>query len=192
MVKKIVFLFSIVNTGVPNAQFYKAFLPSVNFTDSLARVVTDFRINFRHTQRKRMESGNHADIFKSKASILCSQNCIIYRYHSVLDSSANRQAVIYSGESCKEALRAYKNTYRLLKRAKLLPTDQIGMEFHGEMDEPKEGVSFAQTVLQAHSSDPFYNKFVAETEPVNFYDKWEVHLNLHNKTNDNQEQAIYK
>lgn len=192
MVKKIVFLFFVVNTSVANAQFYKAFLPSVNFTDSLARVVTNFRSNFRHIQGKRLESGNHADIFQSKAGIPGSQNCIIYRYHSVIDSSASWQAVMYSGESYKEALRAYKNTYRLLKRAKLLPTDQIGMEFHGEMDEPKEGVSFAQTVLQAHSSDPFYNKFVAETELVNFYDKWEVHLNLHNKTNDNGGQTIYK
>lgn len=183
--KRLIILFIIIfNAGVANAQFYKALLPSRNFTDSLARVVTDFRSNFRHIEGQRLQEGYDADIFKSIASVPGSFDCTIYRYHSIKDSSASWQGIMYRGENYKEALKAYKNTYRLLKRAKLLPTDQIGMEFYGEMDEPKEGVTFAQTVLRAHSSDPFYNKFVAETELVSFYDKWEVHLNLHNKTDD--------
>ena len=182
MLKKSIIIIFVLNCGVAHAQFYKALMPSANFSDSLARIVTDFRSNFRHIQGQRLQSGNDADIFQSTATVPGSFECTIYRYHSVKDSSASWQGVMYRGDNYKEAVRAYKTTYRFLKRAKLLPTDQIGMEFHGDMDEPKEDVRFAQTVLQAHSSDPFYKEFVAETELVNFYDKWEVHLSLHNKT----------
>ncbi len=191
MRKAIILLSFLLSTGVSNAQFYKSFLPSGDFTDSLAKVVSEFRNNFKIIQGEALSMGEDAEIYNSRLGLPGSVNCMIYRYHSVKDSAASWQALMYKGDNYKDAVKSYKNTVRLVKKSKLLPTDRIGMQFHGDMEEPSKDLGFTVTMLPAKSSDPFYDKFVAEIELLTFYDRWEVHLNLHNKRKDTEGAVGY-
>lgn len=191
MKKVFILIFLLSAAGVSKSQFYKSFMPSGAFTDSLGAVVGDFRHNFHNLQGERLLSGDDREIYRSAAGLPGSIDCIIYRYHSVMDSAAGWQAVMYRGDDYKEAIKMYKNTFRLVKKARLYNADRIGMGFTGEMDEPNENLRFAVSTLYAKSSDRVYDKFVAEIEIVTVYSGFEVHLNLHNKRDDKEGPVGY-
>jgi hypothetical protein len=163
-----------------NAQFYKSFVPSPAFTDSLNRIVADFRHNYHSIQGEALGSQNDVDTYQSKNSLPGAVECFIYRFHSVQDTTASFQAVMYKGDSFKEAVKIYKNTFRLVNKTKLKPSGG----FTGQMEEPNESMRFISSSMKANTSDDAYKNYIAEVEILNSYDGWEVHLNLHTKKDD--------
>lgn len=52
------------------------------------------------------------------------------------------------------------------------------------MDEPDSILRFTVSTLKTSIQDIVYNNFIAETEMINTYDGWEVHLNLQRRKDD--------
>jgi len=180
----VISIFFLFTSEVSNAQFYKSFLPSGAFSDSLALVVGDFTHNFMQIQGDSLSSGNEVGVFNSKLGIPGSISCIIYRSNSYYDTTASWQAIMYRGSKYKEAVKIYKNTFRLVKKSRLRWLDKVGMDFTGEMEEPSVDVGFAVSTLRPEFPEPHYIKFTAEIELVSSYEGWEVRLNLQNKRDD--------
>ena len=102
-----------------HAQAHKPFQPSVIFNDSLTRVVIDFRNNFYQVQGKELAPQEGREVYKSIISLPGATHCVIYRFHSIIDTTASWQAILYEGESYEEALTIYKNTYHQLTKSKI-------------------------------------------------------------------------
>lgn len=179
-------IFFLFASQVSNAQFYKSFLPSGAFSDSLSLVVGDFTHNFLQIQGDSLSSGTEMGVFNSKLGIPGSISCIIYRSNSYYDTTASWQAVMYRGKNYKEAVKIYKNTFRLVKKSRLRWLDKAGMDFTGELEEPSTDVGFAVSTLRPQFPEPVYIKFTADVELINSYDGWEVRLNLQNKRDDSE------
>ena len=170
-----------------NAQFYKSFFPSGAFTDSLTKVVLDFRFNYKAVQGEALPSQNGAEVYRSKVKLPGAEHCIIYRFHSLEDTTASWQAIMYTGDNYKEAVKIYKNTFRLVKKSQMRWTDRSPISFSGELQEPDESVRFTVSKLKPRLIDMAYRDFYAEVELTGTFDSWEVHLNLHNRRNDMEE-----
>jgi hypothetical protein len=170
-----------------HAQFYKSFLPSPAFNDSLTKVVFDFRNNFKQIQGKELVPQPGMEVYQSQISLPGASHCAIYRFHSQTDTTASWQAVMYEGDDYEEAVKIYKNTYRLVNKSRIKWIDRSIASFIGEMETPDENVRFANSLLQLNVSDPRYKNFYAEIEITSGYSGWEVHLNLHAKKDDKDE-----
>ncbi|MDB5201138.1 MAG: hypothetical protein JWQ27_547 [Ferruginibacter sp.] len=165
------------------AQLLKTFMPSPAFGDSLSQVIFDFKHNYIHIQGESLPPDGDAELFKSKTKIPGAEQCVIYRFHSYEDSTASFQAIMYRGESYKEAAKIYRNTFRQVNKMQI-NSDKLTSGFLGKMEDPTEDLRFTSSTLKLATKDKIYKDFVAEVEMVNSFDGWEVHLNLHNKKND--------
>ena len=168
-----------------NAQFYKSILPSPAFSDSLNKIVTDFNNNYYKVQGDIVSTQDDVDIYHSNNTLPGAVETFIYRFHSVQDTTASLQVVMYKGEDFKEASKIYRNTFRLVNKTRLkLTASSAG--FIGTIEEPSESVRFASSLLRTSSQERAYRNFVAEVELVNNFMEWEVRVNLHAKKDDKE------
>ena len=163
------------------AQFYKSLLTSSEFSDSLSKIVMDYKSNFNNIQGIEMTTQPEMNVFQSKTTLPGAVHCSIYRYHSVKDTSASWQAIFYDGESYETAFNIYKETFNKLKRSKMKSEDKSVLTFIGNFGKPKESVRFTSTLLQLNTENRIYRNFFAQLELTSTYDGWEVQLNLVDK-----------
>ena len=172
-------------TGYIQAQFYKNLIPATHssFTDSFAVIVNDYQHNFYHIQGEQLSANADVDIYQSRKTIPGSSEPLLYRYHSTEDTTASWQAILYKGEDYKEAVKAYKNAFRQVKKCQVKIND-LPVKFSGEMEEPSPTVRFTVSSLQTENASAAYENFFAEVELTQVYMEWEVKLHLHSKKKD--------
>jgi hypothetical protein len=181
--QKIIFTLSLVlfcATG--HAQFYKSIVaPPAAFTDSLQKIVLDFRHDFNNIEDSLIESGGESETYSSKVKLPGSTNCSILRFHSVEDSTAAFEATIYEGDNYEEAVKNYKNFIRILKRSRLKWYDNSLVSFVGDINEPNQSLSFTTSELNLDTIDPRYKHFYAQVELISNMMNWKVDVSFSNK-----------
>lgn len=166
---------------VTNAQLIKKPATTSSFSDSLSKIVLDFKNNFTKLQGNRLPSQPDAEVYRSRIGLPGSKHNVIYRYHSAEDKSASWQSLVYTGESFEEAMKAYKKIFSDVKKTKVNNISGKPAGFEGEMEKPDENVRFAVSSLRLKTDDIGYKNLVAEVELTGNYDGWEVHLNIYSK-----------
>jgi hypothetical protein len=96
------------------AQFYKSLLSKSDFSDSLTKIVVDFKTNFNLIQGQEMTPQLEMNVYQSKTTLPNALHCSIIRSHSRLDTSASWQAILYDGEDYNEAFKIYKDIFNIL------------------------------------------------------------------------------
>lgn len=173
-------LFAVTTAGF--GQWYKSLLPSPAFTKALETVVLDFRLDYKNIQGDIVDSLGQTDTYESAIKLPGAADCRILRFHSEVDTTACWQAIIYSGDSYKEAIQAYQNTVRLMKKSNIRWIDHSVVNFTGELVSPREDIRFTTSTLVLTLDDPRYRGFRAEIELLaTDHDHWEVQLNLSKK-----------
>lgn len=163
------------------AQFYKKYLPAREFSDSLSKIVIDFKSNFNIIQGEEMTPQPEMNTYQSKTTLPDALHCSIFRYHSIIDTTASWQAIFYDGENYNDAFKIYKDIFNQLKKCRIKIGDKNDNAFIGEFGKPKESVRFTSSLLKLNSMDLIYRNFFADLELTNTYNGWEVQLNLINK-----------
>jgi len=120
MIRKTIISISLLfAVTVAKAQFYTSFLPSKAFNDSLAKIVSDFKYNFKHITGDNVDNQGEVDTYASIVTLPGTTECAVTKYHSVKDTTASWQAVAYHGDDYKEAVKAYKMLLDCLTKAGL-------------------------------------------------------------------------
>lgn len=175
----------LLTTG--NAQIFKSALQSLQFSENLNKVVLDFRNNFYRIQAEALTTEGEKEVYRSSISLPGSVSSVIFRFNSRVDTTASWQATMFEGDTYSDALKAYRNTSRLLNKCRLTLSANNAVGFSGKLNEPSPNLTFASSSFKLNTEDPAYAKFCAEIEMVNTgFDSWEVHLNLHNKKDDSE------
>lgn len=169
------------------AQFYKSVLPSPGFSAALQKIVLDFRLDYKNIQGDLIMQQGESENYVSNIMLPGAKACVIYRFHSREDTTSGWQAVMYEGDDYNEAVKAYKNVFRLVKKSQISWIDRSAVHFTGEMDEPSEDRGFAVSILSLDVNDKRYDRFVAEIELSGSIGDWSVKLNLHKKRRDTDE-----
>jgi hypothetical protein len=172
------FILLIFTTTISFGQFFKAVLPSPEFTGALEKIVLDFRDDYKSIQGQIIDVEGEMETYQSTVSLPGTEACKILRFHSAQDTTATWQAVVYSGDDYKAAMKAYENTFRLVKKSNLRWIDKSAVNFTGEYIAPRENLRFTTSTLSLNLADPRYEKFEAEIEIQTTYDGWQVLLNL--------------
>jgi len=184
MKKHLLTLLLLITAPACFGQFYKAFLPSADFTKALESLELDFRLDYKTIQGGLVDDLGQSETYESAIKLPGTADCRILRFHSATDTTACWQAIVYSGENYKEAVRAYENTVRLVKKSRMRWIDRSEMKFSGELVAVRENLRFTTSTLWLTLDDPRYKDFRAEIELISTgIDSWEVQLNLSKKTN---------
>jgi hypothetical protein len=182
MKKKIFTLLALLFvTTLSFGQFYKSLLPSPEFTSALEKIVLDFRDDYKSIQGNLVDGHGEMETYESLVCLPGSVNCKILRFHSLQDTTATWQAIVYNGEDYKEAVKAYENTFRLVKKSSLRWIDKSSVGFTGQLERPREELRFTTSTLVFTLDDYRYKDFQAEVEIQNTFDGWQVTLNLSKK-----------
>lgn len=171
-------------------QIYKSILPSREFTKALESIVLDFRLDYKTIQGGIIDSLGEMETYESAIRLPGAEDCRILRFHSADDTTACFQAIIYSGEDYREAVRAYENTVRLVKKSNMRWIDRSEIKFTGELVNARDNLRFTTSTLFLTLDDPRYRDFRAEIELISTHlDRWEVQLNLSKKTEVRGEES---
>jgi len=181
--KKIIMIATFIIASLPSskAQFYKSLLSKSDFSDSLTKIVVDFKTNFNLIQGQEMTPQLEMNVYQSKTTLPNALHCSVIRSHSRLDTSASWQAILYDGEDYNEAFKIYKDIFNQLKKSKIITSDKKPAKFVGDLQRPKESVRFASSELILETTDLIYRNFFAQIQLNSTIDGWEVQLNLINK-----------
>ncbi len=166
------------------SQFYKSILPSPEFNNALEKIVLDFRLDYKNIQGELVDKRGEVDVYASSITIPGAQDCKILRFHSAKDTTASWQAIVYNGEEYKDAVRAYENTCRLIKKSRIKWIDRSIVTFTGSIQAPREEIRFTSTTLQIDLEDDRYRGFEAQVDLISTYTGFEVQLNLHKKVKE--------
>lgn len=177
-------LLMILSYSFCNGQFYKSVLPSPEFTSALEKIVLDFRVNFSSIQGNSLTNQSDAETYESVVKLPGAISCFVYKFHSKEDTTASWQALMYKGDSYKDAARTYENVFRMVKKSQVKWIDKSTVGFDGEMQKPAEELKFTVSTLSFSLDDKRYKHFEADVEMVSTYDGWEVHLNLQTRHPD--------
>jgi hypothetical protein len=189
MLKKLLILTAFVFfVSSSYAQFYTSFLPSPEFNSALEKIVSDFRYNFKNIAGDTLTDHGEVEIYSSKVTLPGATDCTVNKYHSAKDTTASWQAVVYNGEDYKEAVKVYKNTFRLINKSRIHLIDRTFIGFEGKMEQPTDEVRFTVSTLRLQSDDVRYKRFSAEVELLSTYTGFQVNINLSNKKPDNERE----
>lgn len=188
MRKTLCVLLLIFSATLTRGQFYKSILPSPEFSNALEKIILDFRLNFSTIQGNSLSSQGDTETYESIVKLPGARECIIYRFHSKIDTTASWQGIMYKGDSFKEASRIYENVFRMVRKSQVRWIDKSYVSFNGEMEKPAEEVRFTVSTLRFSLEDKRYKNFQAEIEMISTYSGWEVHLNLQIKNPDDNFQ----
>ncbi len=185
--RKIIILLLLASPAIINAQLIRPLVRYAEFSEKLNSIVTSFRNNYYQIQGESLMSDKDRDIFRSEIKLPGAIRTVIYRFHSLQDTTASWQALMFSGDNYGEASKIYKHTFRLLNNSRVNLSGSAPAFFKGNFIAPDPSVTFAHTYFQLKTDDKAYALFVAEIELVNTgIENWEVRLNLHNKKFDNE------
>ncbi len=167
------------------AQLLSKVLPPSPFSQTVSTVVENFPNNYHQIQGDALPADEDRDIFLSTISMPGTSKCVIYRFHSEQDTSASWQAVLYTGEDYKEALKIYKSSFRQIKQTKFT-VGITKVSFEGEFEAPNEALRFNSSVLRPSMQEGVYKNFIAEVELLNSIEGWTVQLSLHSRKEDTE------
>ncbi len=189
MLKKLIACaFLLFASRLSHAQFYKSVMPSAEFNQTLEKIVSDFRYDFKNIRGAVTENAGEYDIYQSAVTLPGASDCTINTYRSAMDTTSSWQGVLYRGDDYREAVKAYRNTFRLMNKSRMQIIDRSVVGFSGRMEEPTEDLRFAVSSLYLDIADPRYRRFIAEIELVSNYEGWQVNVNFFNKKPDNEQE----
>lgn len=171
--------------NISHAQFYKKILPGNNISAAVASITESFQNNYYNIQGDELPADEGREIYRSNISIPGASQAVIYRFHSKEDTTASFQAIMYEGESYKEAVKIYKQIFRQVKGTKF-NTGSGKISFGGNMEEPTENLRFTSSQLRPDVTGGAYKNFIAEIELLNSIEGWKVQLNLHSRKDDTE------
>ena len=171
--------------NISTAQFYKKIMPGNNISAAVASITENFQNNYHRIQGDELPADEGREIYRSTVTVPGASHAVIYRFHSKEDTTASFQAILYEGESYKEAAKIYKQTFRQVKGTKFNGGAEK-ISFDGSMEEPTEELRFTSSRLRPDVTAGAYKNFIAEVELINSVDGWKVQLNLHSRKNDEE------
>jgi hypothetical protein len=172
---------------IGHAQIYKSVLaPSAAFTDSLQKIVLDFRYDFHRIEDSMIGGGGDYETYGSKVTLPGSTDCQILRFHSVQDTTAAFEATLYQGDNYNDAVKCYRNLVRMLKRSRMKWFDNSLVSFTGSEKDPNPDLNFTITTLSLDTSDPRYKDFYAQVELISEMLNWKVDVSFSNKRSDTE------
>ena len=158
-----------------------------SFSKSLQSVLEDYPNNFHNISGEAILEQGEAEQYASTVQLPGAEACIIGRYHSVIDTTASFQAIMFRSEEFEEAAKQYKSIYKQLKSSPIVLVDGSKLYFKSEYSEPDNSFDFIVSTFTFPSHDRRFMGFRIDLELVYIMNEWTVNINMGRKKDDTEE-----
>jgi hypothetical protein len=158
----------------------------VSFPDAIDAVLGDVPYNLRHLTGELLLAEGEIENYASLVAVPDAENCVVTRYHSVVDTTASWQAKMFSGDDFGAAARKYEQLYRQLKTCYVRMPDSCIYFLEGVWEPAREGIIFTASTLKLRTEDQRYRDVKVELELVYQLADWAVNINIVTKKPDDE------
>ncbi len=162
-------------------------LRSSSFSKAFAEVLLDYPNNFNNITGDLVLSQGEFEHYASTVKLPGARSCIVGKYHSLSDSTASWQAVMYSHDEFELASKEYRKIFRQLKTTPVTLVDGSKIYLVGEMAELDESHDFSVSTFYFPTADTRYRDFKVELEMLYSMNEWVINLNLVKRKKDEEE-----
>lgn len=151
---------------------------NTSFSKAFETVLMDYPNNFHNISGELLISQGEYEHYASTVQLPGALSCVVGRYHSMDDSTASWQAVMFRCEEFPEAEAEYKKLYRQLKASPITVVDGSKFYLQGDLQEASESMDFNITTLVFGTADRRYEDFKVELELLNDIEGWVININM--------------
>jgi hypothetical protein len=156
------------------------------FSVAIEAVLHDFPDNLYHISGELVLAEGETENYSSRVAPPGAMNCVITRYHSIVDSTASWQAKMYSQEDFGKAARQYHELYKKLSNCYLRLADSSIIYLKGNWEPAREEITFTTSTLRLDMDDDRYKDVKVELELVYLASDWVVNINIISKKADDE------
>jgi len=160
---------------------------TAGFSSAIQQVLQDFPANFHHISGDLLLKQAEIENYESLVKLPGAESCTVTRYHSVEDTTASWQAIMYRNEDFNTATLKYKALYQQLKGCYLQLVDGSMFYLNSEYENPAEEKPFAVSTLRVKTGDDRYKEVKIDLEMVYQFPEWVIHINVVSKKKDTLE-----
>lgn len=185
MKKFMLFSFALMATGTLFSQV-KLFEKRPGFSKAMETILLDFPSNYKHITGELLVTEGQFEQYASSVELPGAEYCVIGQYHSVRDTTASWQALMFRGETFEEAAKEYKSLFRSLKATQIRMIDGGVLYLNGEMEAPSEDLDFTVSTLTFGTIDHRYRDFKIELEMLYKMSEWIININIITRQKDDE------
>ena len=180
----IVLLAILVNSAYSQTSIFSR---SISFSKSLQSVLEDYPNNFYNISGETIIEQGEAEQYESTVQLPGAEVCLIGRYHSVIDTTASFQAIMFRTEEYEDAAKQYRAIYKQIKTSPIVMVDGSKVYFQCEYSEPDNSLDFAVSTFTFPTQDRRFMGFRINLEMVYLMNEWTVSINMGKKKEDTEE-----
>ncbi len=152
--------------------------------DAIEAVLNDLPNNLRLVTGVLVLAEGEVDRYASLVVVPGAEDCVVTRYHSVVDTTASWQAKMFSGGDFGTASRKYQQLYLQLKTCYVRLPDGSIYYLEGDWEPAREAVTFTTSTLRIRTNDQRFRDVKIELELVYQLADWAVNINIVTKRPD--------
>ena len=156
------------------------------FSKAISEVILDFPNNYQNISGELIEADLGYEHYASNVKLPGSENCVIGRYHSVKDTTASWQALMFRSEEFEPAAKQYRSLYKRLMASEVKVVDGSKLYLNGEYEAPTEEMDFTVSTLRFETNDYRYHDFKIELELLFKMDHWLININVVTRQKDSE------
>ena len=185
MKKTLFFAITLMVTQASYSQF-KLTEKNPAFSKAIESVLLEFPNNYRNITGPLIDAYAEFEHYASTVVFPGAESCIIGKYHSVRDTTASVQALMFRSENFEDAAKQYKALFRQLKSSEVKMVDGSNLYLNGQLEAPKEEADFIVSTLTFGTIDRRYKEFKVELEMLYKLDEWIINLNMVTRKKDSE------
>ena len=154
------------------------------FGKAVETILGDFPYNYKHISGNLLIAQGEWEHYASTITLPGAKNCVVGRYHSVLDTTADWQALMFNSEEYEAAAREHKRLFHQLNTCKMKTVDGSVFYLDGKLEQPDVVLDFVTSTFRVQTSDERYRLFKIELELLYQMNEWVININMVSKKKD--------
>jgi hypothetical protein len=188
MKKTLIPLLAILCSLTTSAQrFKRTDSTDLLFSRAIQTIYFDFANDFRSIQGDLVADEAEYEKYASVVSLPGAQECVITRFHSIIDTTASWQAIMLITDEFSDGKRAYKSVCNRLKNARVVLVDGSEIFFKHDIEEAEEDKRFVTSYFYLPVGNPAFRNVKIEVELITLLGEYKVQVNVHSKPADTLE-----
>lgn len=151
---------------------------NTSFSRAFETVLMDYPNNFHNISGELLISQGEYEHYASTVTLPGALSCVVGRYHSIDDSTASWQAIMFRSEEYSVAEEEYRKLFRQLKSSPITVVDGSKYYLQGDLQPALESMDFNITTLVFGTADRRFKDFKVELELLNDFEGWVININM--------------
>lgn len=157
------------------------------FSRAIQTIYFDYANDFRSIQGELVADEAEYEKYASVVQLPGAQECIITRFHSIIDTTASWQAIMLVTDEFSEGRRIYRSVCNRIRNSRVILVDGSEITFKSDIEDADEDKRFVTSYFYLPVGNPAFRNVKIEVELITLLGEYKVQVNVHSKPADTLE-----